>query len=343
MKILVCQLRNHGDIIRTFPLIEALKNNYPGSFIGFTCFKEMEETCRLCNDIDEIIIQPRLMPIEKHFDYTRICNCEPLEEVVHEVRKKKYDIYIDLHGIFQSSVFGCLTEISIRVGRSKHTAKDGAQLFYNVVANIEEKEINRMERHFLIGQKYFDKLVPIDNEPYKCFEKNQVAIVPGSSVKGILKRWESNNYIELINRISITNVARVLVGPEENELYSVFKELESNNIRVEMVNSWKQYCEVFKNCSYVVGNDSAALHLAIWKRIPTFMLCGATSSTINSVWKYGYGKGITAREKCYCKDVWSGQCNNNHKCMKDLTVNMVLEEINHELNRIEGRKYAKDN
>lgn len=337
MKILICQLRNHGDIIRTFPLIEALKTKYPGCFIGFTCIKEMEETCRLCKDIDEIIIQPRLMPIEDHVDYTRICNCEPLEESVCEVRKKGYDIYIDLHGVFQSSIFGCLAQIPIRVGRSQHTAKDGAHLFYNYVANIEKKETNRMERHFLIAQKYFKNLVPEYKETYKCFEKNKVAVIPGSSVKGRLKRWGAKNYIELIEKISIENKVIVLLGPEERELYSKFSELKYPNIEVEIINKWEEYCEVYKNCRYIIGNDSAALHIAIWKRIPTFMICGPTSAAINSVWKYGVGKGIMRKEKCSCKDVWSGRCTNYHECMKGLTADMVMKEIEHELNRIEGR------
>ena len=63
MKILFCQLRNHGDIIRIFPLIDAIKKQYPNWFIGFTCFKEMVELCKLNTNIDIIIPQPRLKPV----------------------------------------------------------------------------------------------------------------------------------------------------------------------------------------------------------------------------------------------------------------------------------------
>ena len=57
MKILFCQLRNHGDIIRTFPLMDAIKSFHPEWEIGYTCFPEMMDTCRLCNSIDDIIPQ----------------------------------------------------------------------------------------------------------------------------------------------------------------------------------------------------------------------------------------------------------------------------------------------
>lgn len=336
MKILICQLRNHGDIIRTFPLIEALKTNYPDSFIGVTCFKDMEATYQLCEAIDEIVTQPRLMPIEDHIDHTRICNCQPLEEVAYQLRSSEYDIYFDLHGIFQSSVLGAIAEIPIRVGRSKHTAKDGAQLFYNRIVNIETKEINKMERHFLIAQEYFKGLRPLDNKPYQYFTKNEVAIIPGSSIKGILKRWGAEKYIELIKELSNKIIVRVVLGPEESDLYNKFSHLKSDKIKVDRVNRWNQYLKIYKRCRYVIGNDTAALHLAIWKQIPTFMICGPTSPQINAIWKYGVGRAITAEERCNCKDVWSGECNYNHRCMKDVTVDTVIEEINDQMKEIEG-------
>jgi heptosyltransferase-2 len=331
MKILICQLRNHGDIIRTFPLIEALKASCPGCFIGFTCLPEMEDTVKLCRDIDEIILQPRLTPIKDHVDNTRICDCASLEESALIVREKKYEVYIDLHGVFQSSVFGCISQIPVRVGRSKHTAKDGAPLFYTHVAEIKDKETNRMERHFLIAQRYFENLQPVLNKSYEAFEKNQAAVIPGSSVKGILKRWELEGYKELIGKMAEKEIVRVLLGPEEFELYKEFKKLETGSIIVETVGSFEKYCEIFKNCRYVVGNDSAALHIAVWKGIPAFTICGPTSASINSVWKYGRGKGITSGEKCFCKDVWSGVCEKEHRCMKSITSEMVMEEIEQEL------------
>lgn len=341
MKVLICQLRNHGDIIRTFPLIEAIKASYPGTFIGFTCFEEMVETAELCKDIDEIIIQPRLMPVEAHVDFTRICNCELLESVVHVVRNKRYDVYIDLHGVFQSAVFGCLTGIQTRVGRSKHTAKDGAELFYSHVAQIEEKEINRMERHFLIAQRYFEELAPVYNNSYDSYKKYQVAIIPGSSRKGLLKRWGTDNYLELVTKLSLEKTVRIMLGPEEIDLYEKFHELENDKIRIDVVSSWPQYIEIFKECCFVVGNDSAALHIAVWKDIPAFMICGPTSFKINAVWKFGKGKGIVSDEKCFCKDVWSELCEHEHVCMKRLTADAVIKEIGDEMKQIEGTKYEK--
>lgn len=334
MRILICQLRNHGDIIRTFPLIQAIKAKYPKSFIGFTCLKEMEETTKLCNEIDEIILQKRLMPIENHFNCTRICDCEPLEEAVNKIKESKYDIFIDLHGVFQSSIIGLLSEIPTRLGRSKHTTKDGAYLAYNLIADIDRKDLNKMERHFIIANAYFKNLTPIVPNFKLAEEKKEVALIPGSSLKGILKRWDAEKYIELAEKLSKENLVNVLVGPEEKDLFAKFNKLKIENIKVREITSWREYCEVFEKCNFIVGNDSAALHISIWKGIPTFMICGPTPAKVNAVWKYGLGHGIESSEKCKCKDVWSGECNNQNICMKSISTEQVLSEIKEELKRI---------
>lgn len=63
MRILLCQLRNHGDIIRVFPLIDAIKAHFSKCYIGFTCFPEMVETCKISKNIDIVIEQPRFLPV----------------------------------------------------------------------------------------------------------------------------------------------------------------------------------------------------------------------------------------------------------------------------------------
>lgn len=325
MKILVCMLKTHGDIIRTFPMIDSLKNKYPNSYIAFTCFEEMLDVVKLCKSIDEIIIQPRLEVVENHFKNTRICDVQVLEYVVQYIKKSNFDIYIDLHGIFQSGIIGMLSEISIRLGRSKITAKDGAYLFYNKIANIEDKFINKMERHFIVANAYFKNIRPcISNLNYK--NNNKILIVPGSSKNGIVKRWNKEKYKKIAILYSKYYNVEIVIGPEELELYEYFS--KENKYNVTIIKKWSEYEKKLKNVKFVIGNDSAVLHMAIWKGIPTFMICGPTSSKINSVWKYGKGCGITSEEKCKCIDVWNCYNHNDCKCLESISVNSVYNIIN---------------
>ncbi|AEM20987.1 hypothetical protein Bint_0353 [Brachyspira intermedia PWS/A] len=323
MRILFCQLRNHGDIIRTFPSIEAIKINNPNYFIGYTCFEEMQETCSLCKSIDIIIPQPKFSPVTDTQGGTRILDCSIFYETIEKVKKEKFDLYIDFHGVFQSAIFGMMCNIKHRLGRSKETSKDGASLFYTDIYSIKEKNINRMFRHFDLCQKIFPNIKPIINN-YAQNNNNIISIFPGSSKMGILKRLNINKYLELANLLSKKSEVQFVLGKEDDDLIEVVKKSGFNFI---ITNYLEIILDKIINSKIVIGNDCAYTHLAIWKNIPTIMICGPTSEVINGVWKFGKGKTIKIESDCICSDIWNNKCHNNHKCMENITIDYILDSI----------------
>ena len=320
MRMLICQLRNHGDIIRTFPLIDAIKNIHSDWYIGFTCYPEMVETCRLCKNIDTVIPQPHFSQVTDTQGGTRILDCSIFQECVDIVRKSKFDVYIDLHGVFLFSVFGAMCDIKTRLGRSSETAKDGAALFYTDICQITEKEINRMERHFMILNVLFPEIAPISKINVAG---NNVAVFPGSSKKGILKRWNTEHYIELANKLVSDHKVVFVLGVEEQDI----REKLENNTRcpVKVFSAWSQVEAEISDAKLVIGNDAAFVHLAVWKNIPVIEICGPLSPVINGVWKYGIGETLYNPVRCECQNIWNGVCERAHECMEKISVDMVLD------------------
>lgn len=320
MKILLCQLRNHGDIIRTFPVVDAIKVTHPDWYIGFTCFEDMVETCALNTNIDIIIPQPRFSPVTNTEGDTRILDCSVFREAVETVRREQFDVYVDFHGVFQSSLFGAMCNIQVRLGRSYETAKDGATLFYTDICQISEKEINRMERHFTVINKLFPEIVPSTiNKPLG----DNIVIFPGSSKKGILKRWKTDYYVELANRLNNQAEVIMVLGIEEQDIKSV---LESHvKCTVKVFSKWVQIEEEIKNAKLVIGNDAAYVHFAVWKGIPAIEICGPSSPIINGIWSYGLGETIYNPVRCKCSNLWNKTCDKNHECMDAISVKMVYK------------------
>lgn len=323
MKILICQLRNHGDIIRIFPLIDAIKNIHPDWYIGFTCFSEMVETCKICKNIDLVIEQPRFSPVIDTQGGTRILDCSIFQESVNKVRVERFDVYVDLHGVFQSAMFGAMCDIKIRLGRSFETVKDGASLFYTDICQITEREINRMERHFIIFNSLFPEVTPIykNNKPL-----NKVVIFPGSSKKGILKRWSIESYIEVANKLGENNDVIFVLGVEEQEIKKMVENKTKHTIKI--YSAWSQIEKEIEKAKLVIGNDTAYIHLAIWKNIPVIEICGPLSPIINGVWKYGIGETLYNFSQCKCPDLWNGICDKSHACMEQISVDMVINASN---------------
>ena len=322
MKILLCQLRNHGDIIRTFPLIDAIKAIYPDWYIGFTCFDEMVNTCHMSNNIDAVFPQPRFNPVTDTQGGTRILDCAIFEKCVQTVKDINFDLYVDLHGVFQSALFGAMCNIKTRLGRSMETSKDGAHLFYTDICQINDKEINRMERHFVIFNTLFPEVKPVNKV---ASPKHKIIIFPGSSQKGILKRWDINRYVELANHIQTTNDVVFILGEEENELYKIIK--RDTNCDIQVCNEWNKVEKELEGAKLVIGNDSAHVHLAIWKNLPVIEICGPLSPNVNGVWKYGVGETIYNNDRCYCEKLWQGVCDHSHKCLDTISVESVIKIV----------------
>lgn len=327
MRILFCQLRSHGDIIRTFPVIDAIRDAHPDWFLGYTCYEEMAETCKLNVNIDEIYIQPKFKPVTKTDGGTRILDCSYFTNIVNKVKHDQFDVYVDFHGVFQSALFGAICDIRKRIGRSKETAKDGAELFYNEILQVSNIENNKMERHLRLVKML---LPEINIAKKECDLKNEscsvISIFPGSSKIGILKRWGVESYKELANNLSNKNKVEIIITPEDidlkNELYNQKK------YEVKIIDNWRDVLKQIERSMLVVGNDGVFTHMSIWKKIPTIMILGPTSATVNGIWKYGTGENIIPSLSCKCPHVWNGICNNNHRCMKSIKVEDVISAVN---------------
>jgi ADP-heptose:LPS heptosyltransferase len=242
------------------------------------------------------------------------------QDVVETVRREKFDVYVDFHGVFQSALFGAMCDIKTRLGRSHETAKDGASLFYTDICQINEKEINRMERHFTVINKLFPEIIPLT---FSRTLGENIVIFPGSSKKGILKRWNVDYYVELVKKLNSHANVVIALGIEEQDIKSVFE--NQTKCIVKVFSEWSQIDNEINNAKLVIGNDAAYVHFAVWKRIPTIEICGPLSPTINGVWRYGFGETIYNPLRCKCPNLWQGICNKDHECMDAISVEMVYK------------------
>lgn len=325
MKILFCQLRTHGDIIRTFPVIDLIRQYHPDAFLIATGYDFMASTWNLNTSINGFLPQPALKR-GGEARFNPLLDCSPLHQAAMIARNTGYDIYIDFQGALQSALFGAICQIPCRLGHGSSIAKDGAHLFYTHTSRCGCEAINRMQRHLLLAQTLFPELHPVYMNGYMT--GGHILIIPGSSKIGSLKRWPFDYYCCLsLKLLSLTKRKIIMAfGPEDAALKSLATHLPKE-IACITVNSFEDYLnEIFPDCACVIGNDSAPLHLAIWRGIPVFMLFGPTSPVVNGPWAYAQGAYLKGNN-CPSCDVWAGKCANGHLCMRQLSVSSVCKSI----------------
>lgn len=327
MKILFCQLRTHGDIIRTFPAIDLIKQYIPDAEFYATGFADMESTWKLQPHIRDFIPQPVLKSGSGHGQFSCLVDCTPLEDSVSLARKIEIDYYIDFQGCLQSALFGVACQIPVRAGHDRTIAKDGAHLFYTFWAQDISSGVNRMLRHCLLAAQLFPGL-PDPKRPEIRNGKN-ILIIPGTSYLGRLKKWPLENYARLAEKLLTMGDRKVNIafGPEEEELTYAAQSLFPREVGIIKVNSFSAYItEYFKDCACVIGNDSAPLHLAIWQNIPTCMLIGPTLPEINAPWIFAKG-AFLAGVHCPDCNLWSGHCIRNISCLREISVSEVFDSV----------------
>lgn len=332
MRILFCQLKSYGDIIRTFKTIDAIKKLYPEAFLGATCLEGMDKVMTLCDSLDVVITQKKLLSGNK----LRVLDCSILDQSVMRARDFKFDYYIDFNGVFQSALFGALVGIDRRFGPNKPSGKDGAYLFYTDLIDIEWKEVNRMQRHFNLCKKIFKDL-EINNNT--IINKNgNILITPGTSEIGMYKRWTTEGYAFLIKNIlkkGTSDVVKILVHKDERDIgEEILSKIDSERCSIIEIDNFKDAFRIIEQCKCVISTDSAYAHIATVRDIPTFMLLGPTSINENAPW----GKVISSysinRQSCSPCNLWIRQCKYNNICMKNLDKEEVYKNFEQFYKRI---------
>jgi len=108
----------------------------------------------------------------------------------------------------------------------------------------------------------------------------------------------------------------------------------SDRAKAIIPTSLSEYCQYFENCHCVIGNDCAPLHLAVWKRIPTFMILGPTSPAVNAPWTFYFIGVDCGFPNCAECDFWKHVCVSNHQCMERLSVDEVYRAVSMFLKKI---------
>jgi len=341
-RILVLRLSAVGDVIRTLPAVQALKQQLPSS-ITWIVEEPSKTFLESQPEIDEVILFPRKRWV-KGIRSIRKVKKTILEMIrfILNLRKKKFDIVLDFHGILKSGLLSFFSGAPQRVGFGRRWSKEGNFLFSNIRVNLPEERINRYQRNLIllngIGLNKIDQSyqfhIPQEDRVYvdsffsqlpKPIRKPLIAIHPGSSPKTVYKRWMPERYGELADRLIRELKATVLFtwGPEElegiKEIQSKMKELSFLAPRTE---SLTQLAEIYRRCDLYIGGDTGPTHIASLVKVPVVVIFGPTDPMINE--PFGFHKKV--RKDVGCNPCRNRSCN-KLTCLKAIEVEDVFNGV----------------
>jgi ADP-heptose:LPS heptosyltransferase len=148
MEILIIKPSSFGDIVQALPCANALKQSYRGCRISWVVFSNWKSVLKICSDVDEIIVWDREKNLRGFF------------ETLKQTRRIKYDLIIDLQGLFRSAFLAKLSTAKIKIGVPK--MKEFSNFLIRQVCS-ENKIMNATLRNletvrFLTGKTFNPKV-----------------------------------------------------------------------------------------------------------------------------------------------------------------------------------------
>jgi lipopolysaccharide heptosyltransferase I len=340
-KFLILRLSAVGDVLRTLPAVKALKEHYPSSYIAWVVEEPSKTLLESQPEVDEVILFPRRqwsagLKVPGKLGET----LGEIQKFISELRKQKFDVVLDFHGILKSGLISALSGAPKRIGYDRRSSREGNFVFSNEVVSLPAEKISRFQRNFALLQglglevKNVNLSLSIpekDKEYVKTFfqalpvpvHRPLVALHPGTSPTAPFKRWMPDRYAKLADRLIRELKATVLFtwGPGElDAVEGIRGEMEGPSILGPKTESLTQLGEVYKYCDLYIGADTGPMHIASLMGIPVVVIYGPTDPVLHE--PYGRHKKVRKEAGCnpcrdrFCKEV---------TCLKIISVDDVLK------------------
>jgi len=278
MKICIIKLGALGDVVRTTPILPAIKEKYPESEITWITKKESKEILEGNPDIKEILT----IPVHNPNNFDIIYNFDIENEAIQLVNKIKAD---KKYGFYDNEGFPAAFD-------------SGAEYYLNTVFDDQLKKSNRktyQEMMFEIAGLKYKQQKPtlyISNSSKQFAEdflkKNGlkdtkiIGINIGASSRWPSKSWSLEKLTEFIIKLSKLDYKIMLLGgvDEQSSMNKLSVMLNANDLKIYMAdtsNSLKNFFAMVSICDKIITADSLALHVALALNKPTIALFFVTS------------------------------------------------------------------
>jgi heptosyltransferase-1 len=337
--ILVIKLSAIGDVVHSLPFLEVLKDRFPLSKIDWVVEEDASGIIEDHPDIDQLIVFPRkswIKRIIKKGEYRSVG--QEVANFAKEFKKKKYDIVVDLQGLFKS---GILTFIAR--GRRKialNGGREASSIFVNERVAIPDPNIHALERYLYIarylGVTEFDwnGQIPTDaadkkyaNHLLQEIGNDRTLIAVNPMAKWETKLWGLDRFACLADRIKEELGAVVIFTGSESDtkaIKTILSRMNTKALNLAGKSSLKELACLYQKCAVVISTDTGPMHVAAAMTSPAVIgLFGPTSP-----FKTGpYGlKHRVIRAGFECSPCFKKKCD-DMSCMKKITVDMVFKAV----------------
>jgi heptosyltransferase I len=324
--ILLIKPSSLGDIVHAMPTCAAIRRAYPKARLTWLVKREWAGLVERIDGVD------RVWPVES--------TLTGWLSQVSLLRAERFDLVVDLQGLFRSAAIGWLSGSPLLVGFAN--GREGSPWFYSRRVPVPQLEMHAVDRYLLVGKAVgaMEAGTPefrfcIPQPDYEEVDRllSRSGVTPGTSwvamnvsARWPTKRWPAASFAEVADRLRQEGCGAVVMigGPDERvEVAAVRAEMKIPAIDLSGVTTVGLLPALLSKASLLITNDSGPMHIAAAVGTPVVALFGPTSAARTG--PYGVGHHVLTGN-VPCRPCFSRTCQNilPLECLRTISPEQVL-------------------
>jgi heptosyltransferase I len=337
LRILLIKPSAIGDVVHTLPILGLLRKRWPAAHISWLLTPACAGLLEGHPLLNEVIVFER-----RRFGrwWRSPAWSWRLLHFARGLRRKKFDLVIDLQGLFRSGILSWLTRAPVRVGFAN--AREFAPMFYNRRVPIETNDQHAIDRYLKVAAALgCDVGGPIEF-PFHVTDEDRrevASLVGGADRYAVLlpgtnwatKRWPVEHYAALVRPLRERfNLWTVVAGSDDEAALGA---AVAGGINLAGKTSLRQLAALIERATVVIANDSGPMHIAAGMGKPLVTLFGPTSPLRTGPYRR---ESSVLRIDLPCSPCYSRKCS-HQTCLQWIDIEPVMRMAEEQIARV-GRR-----
>jgi heptosyltransferase-1 len=338
VNILIVKLSAIGDVVHTLPSLAAIRKRYPDAHITWVIEEDSADIIESHPRLDRVLVSRRkswVRNLRALRDVRKTIG--EMRSFIATLRDREYDLVVDFHGLFKSSVLVFLSRGKRRIGYDSMQELSGLFLNEKVYEDMGKHAVDRyLDLPRYLGadtdRPEFDIPVAEENRERVRVLLREHGIDPHDRFLSInpvafwdTKMWEDSKFAELCDRIvGELKMTVIFTGGRDSETVKHIRSLTHlPSIDLAGRTTLRDLAYLYKLSALVVTTDSGPMHVAAAVGTPAVALFGPTDPVRTG--PYGAGH-IVVRKDLPCSPCFLKRCE-TRRCMEVISVEEVFQAV----------------
>ena len=324
-RILIIKPSAIGDVVHSLPILNLLRRRFPEAHIAWLVTPACAGLLDGHSQLNEVIRFER-REFGKGYKSPRIA--VELFRFTRSLRERKFDLVIDLQGLFRSGWLVWQTRAPYRVGFA--SAREGAWLFYTHRVPTGTPEQHAIERYLSIAEALgcprgpAEFVFAVDDGDRRRVadlvpDGRYAVLLPGTNWE--TKRWPAERFAALAPMLRERLGLRPVIagGPDAAPLAELLRGTDA--VSLVGKTSLRELVALLERAAVVIANDSGPMHIAAALGRPLVTPFGPTNPVRTGPYRRTES---VIRLDIPCSPCYSRTCS-HQSCLQWLQAEPVLE------------------